>query len=131
MFRLRGKPKNLLATSLVGVGFPMLLVALVLASAMPSSRIYPPFVIDAAEELSVVWDEAREVAAIKTSPVLVDLAGWELYLHRAEICLSSVVLTLTGDALSTSASRASGTYPMAAVPSVAVGAHYQPQAPPA
>jgi hypothetical protein len=129
MFRSNGKPKNWFATTLVGAGFSVLLVALVLAAATPSLGSFPA--ADTPEAQAVAQEGAPETAELRTSPVTVDLAGWELYLHSAEVGLSNVGLAPAGGSRPAAVRFAVADGPAPAAVPLLFQAHYRPQAPPA
>ena len=130
MLRLNGKLKNCLETMLKGIGFPLLLVALVLAAGMPSTPSFPSAFSGKAEQ-SFIAGEGVHSAAMRTSPVLVDLSGWELYLHSANEGLSSFALSPSVGTLSVAgdvaAARGMALQPP---PALRLRVPYRPQAPP-
>ena len=129
MFRWRGKPKNWLATVLAAVGFPSLLAALVLAAAMPP-QIYPSSVSDEAGELAAARDGTPEAAAVGSPSETVDLAGWELYLHSADVGRSHIGVMPTGGILPAAARVPERAYPTRTAEPLPVRVQYRPQAPP-
>jgi hypothetical protein len=118
-----------LATILSAVGFPSLLTALVLAASMPS-RVYPSSVADEAAELATVGDGTPGAAAVGTSSETVDLAGWELYLHSADVGSSHVGVMPIGGILTAATRLLEGGHPTRTSAFSPVRAQYQPQAPP-
>ncbi len=130
LFRATGKPTRWFATMLVGIGFPVLLVALVLAAATPSSRIYPPSSGNGADEQGAAREGLPEVAAVGTSPVAVDLTGWELYRHCFEMGIPNVGLVPAAGMLPAAERVAATAYLMPVRVSLPVRMHYRPQAPP-
>ena len=131
MFRSSGKPKNWFATTLVGAGFSVLLVALILAAATPSLGNFPAAAADTPEAQAVAQEGAPESAELRTSPVMVDLAGWELYLHSAEVGISNVGLAPSGGSRPATVRFAAADGPAPAAVPLLFQAHYRPQAPPA
>lgn len=130
MLGLNGKLRNCFETMLKGVGFPLLLVALVLAAGMPSARSFPSAVPGKMVQ-SFIAGEGAHAAAMRASPVLVDLSGWELYLHSATKGLSSFALSPSAGTLSV-AGNAAAAHGMASQPPppLRLRVPYRPQAPP-
>ena len=130
MPNLNGKLRNCLATMLKGVGFPLLLVALGLAVAMPSAGSGPS-AFSGKTERSFIAGEGAHAAAMRASPVLVDLSGWELYLHSATEGLSSFALNPSVGTLSVAGdvAAARGMAPQPP-PALRLRVPYRPQAPP-
>jgi hypothetical protein len=131
MFRLSGKPRHWFATTVVVVGRPLLLAALILAAATPSSRVYPSFVVNAADEASAALDGMLGAVAFRTSEVAIDFAGWELYLHSTDAGLPSVGLVSAAGALPRAKRIATGPDPGTAGTPLPIRGHYRSQAPPA
>ena len=96
MLRLSGKPRNWFEAALVGAGFPLLLAALILASATPSAYPYPPALVETHAQTLDAGDGASEATAIRSSKETVDFVGWELYLHSATDGISSFGLSADG-----------------------------------
>jgi hypothetical protein len=115
---------------LKGIGFPLLLVALVLTAGMPSGQAFPPAILDKTEQ-SVSAGDGMYAAVVRTSPVLVDLSGWELYLHSATDGLSSYGLNPSTGTLPAAGDGVAGAgMAPQAPPALLFRAPYQPQAPP-
>jgi hypothetical protein len=118
-----------LATVLAAAGFPSLLTALVLVATMPS-RIYPSSVADEAGELAAIGDGTPEAAAAGTSSETLDLAGWELYLHSAEVGRPHLGVMPIGGILTVAKRVLESAHPTRMAAFLPARAQYQPQAPP-
>ncbi|MPY75664.1 MAG: hypothetical protein GEU87_15545 [Alphaproteobacteria bacterium] len=127
---MSGKPRNWFEAALVGAGFPLLLAALILASATPSAYPYPPALVDTHAQTLDAGGGASEAMAIRWSTEMVDFVGWELYLHSATDGISSFGLSAAGGRLPAAARGVAES--RLAVAAAALPAHmsYQPQAPP-
>lgn len=130
MLRLSGKPRNWFEAALVGAGFPLLLAALILASATPSAYPYPPALVDTHAQTLDVGGGASEATAIRWSTETVDFAGWELYIHSATDGISSFGLSAAGGRLPTAVRGVAGSRLAVAAAALPVRMSYQPQAPP-
>lgn len=130
MLRLSGKPRNWFEAALVGAGFPLLLAALILASATPSAYPYPPALVDTHAQTLDVGGGASEATAIRWSTETVDFAGWELYIHSATDGISSFGLSASGGRLPAAVRGVAGSRLAVAASALPVRMSYQPQAPP-
>ncbi len=130
MLRSSGKPTGCFETMLKSVGFPLLFVALAFAAILPSARSFPAVDSDTPRH-SFIVGEGTHAATVRTSPVLLDLSGWELYLHSATEGLSSFGLSPVVGTLSLAGGGAAEVV-MASQPPPALPLRisYNPQAPP-
>lgn len=131
MLRLTGKPRNWFETVLMSVGFPLLLIALVLAAATPSARSISSSIIDVSGQSVVAAEGAVRAPAMGTSHVIIDLSGWELYLYGATGRLLSYGLSPAISMLSVATYLV--TVPRIiswSPPALPLHAPYHPQAPP-
>lgn len=129
MLRLSGKSKNWFETALVGAGFPLLLVALILAAA-PSAYRYPPALVDTHAQTLDAGGGVSEATAIQSPTETVDFAGWELYLHSITDEISSFGLSPASSRLPAIMRGAAGSRLASAAVALPIRASYQPQAPP-
>lgn len=130
MRRLSGKPRNWFETALVGAGFPLLLVALVLAAATPSAYQYPPALVDTHAQTLDAGGGESEATAIQSSTEMVDFAGWELYLHSTTDGISSFGLNPANGQSPAIVRGAAGSRLASVAVALPIRASYQPQAPP-
>ncbi len=127
---MNGRPRNWLEPALRGVRLSLLLVALMLAAAMPSTGSVPPPLSDRLDQ-SFIAGEGTYPAALRTAPVLADLSGWELYLHSTTEELSDYALRPSVGTLSVPGDIAAGAgMASRSPPALRLRASYQPQAPP-
>ena len=130
MRKLNGRPRNWLEPALGGVRLRLLLFALLLAAAMPSTGSVPPALSDKSDQSFIAGEEIYP-AAIRTAPVLADLSGWELYLHSTAEELTDYALRPSVGALSIAGDSAAATgMASRSPPALPLRASYQPQAPP-
>lgn len=130
MLKRNGRPRNWLEPALRGVALPVLLFALVLAAAMPSTGSVPPALSDRFDQ-SFIAGEGSYPTALRTAPVLADLSGWELYLHSTTDELSDYALRPSVGTLSIPGDIAAGAgMASQSPPALRLCTSYQPQAPP-
>ncbi len=127
---MNGRPRNWLEPALRGVRLSLLLVALMLAAAMPSTGSVPPPLSDRLDQ-SFIAGEGTYPAALRTAPVLADLSGWELYLHSTTEELSDYALRPSVGTLSVPGDIAAAAgMASRSPPALRLRTPYQPQAPP-
>lgn len=130
MSRMGGKPRNWFEATLIGVGFPVLFVALVLAAATPSARAFQSAAFDMAQKAAAGGSGTCDDFAVHPSRALADRTGWELYLHSATMETPGLAPSPAG--LPLSSHQRSVVRPAAApVVPLPLRISYRPQAPPA
>lgn len=140
MSRMSAPPKNGFGALRLGVGFPFLLLALLLAQVNTPARIFFVTSVDLAARSLEARERAPEASAMRPTSqsaprvpakrATIEPAGWRAHVYGAPLGFTNVGLIAAVDLLADATRAAPGIWPVSAASASSIPHPYRSQAPP-